>query len=317
MHTSGAPVPDMPSTLMDVLWQDVTTKTKSIALSCVFGPLHEEGMTHALQTITKLSGEDGAAVMRGYIERMRAAREPEDIRDPARPREDGRPVQPANDPPKKLKVRLGMKIRCDNDHFNGFFEKDIEEGKDITRDAMNLFAEPSLDDGRAFVCSTCGVAYCVVPGLPKCGIQPLLRPAMGLQGNTLWRGRVRSPNFSRRSRRGELRGLLVRTALAGWIRLSGMWRRPRGRAEEPGVHLRMLRLRPPDFHHGGHGDAPHKASVDGMVLGRAFDVDTFKRHVGAATGGSTRPHLQDGLAAGAEAAAIDGRPRPGTSRRGG
>ncbi len=41
-------------------------------------------------------------------------------------------------------------------------------------------------------------AYCVVPGLPKCGIRPLLRPAVGLQGNTLWRGRDRSPNFSRR-----------------------------------------------------------------------------------------------------------------------
>src|SRR5271170_5441428 len=118
-------------------------------------------------------------------------------------------------------------------------------------------------------------------------------------------------------RRGGLRGLLVRTALAGWIRLSGLWRRPGGRAEEPGIHLRMLRLRSPDFDHGGHRDAPHKASVDGMVLGRTFDVDTFKRHVGAATGRSARPHLQDGLAGGAEAAAIDGRPRPRTSRRGG
>ena len=84
------------------------------------------------------------------------------------------------------------------------------------------------------------------------------------------------------SRLGELRGLLVRTSLAGWIRLSRLRQRPRGRAEEPGIHLRMLRLRPPDFDHGGHSDAPHKASVDGVVLGRAFDVDTFKRHVGAA-----------------------------------
>src|SRR5208337_1194439 len=41
-------------------------------------------------------------------------------------------------------------------------------------------------------------AYCVVPGRPKCGIQPLLSPAMGLQGRTLWRGRDRSPSFSRR-----------------------------------------------------------------------------------------------------------------------
>ena len=91
---------------------------------------------------------------------------------------------------------------------------------------------------------------------------------------------------------------------------------PRGRAEEPGIHLRMLRLRSPDFDHGGHGDAPHKASFDGMVLGRTFDVDTFKRHVGAATGRSARPHLQDGLAGGAEAAAIDGRPREPTPSKG-
>ena len=47
--------------------------------------------------------------------------------------------------------------------------------------------------------STATVAYCVVPGLPKCGIRPLLRvPRWGLQGNTRWRGRVRSPSFSRR-----------------------------------------------------------------------------------------------------------------------
>ena len=164
-----------------------------------------------------------------------------------------------------------------------------------------------------------GVAYCVVPGLPKCGIRPLLRvPRWGPQGNTRWRGRVRSPSFSRRfPTRRAARPSCVRTALAGWIRLSGLWRRPGGRAEEPGIHLRMLRLRSPDFDHGGHGDAPHKASVDGMVLGRTFDVDPFKRHVGAATGRSARPHLQDGLAGGAEAAAIDGRPRPRTSRRGG
>ena len=29
----------------------------------------------------------------------------------------------------------------------------------------------------------------------------------------------------------------------------------------------------PDFDHGGHSDAPHKASVDGVVLGRAFQTE--------------------------------------------
>ena len=54
-----------------------------------------------------------------------------------------------------------------------------------------------------------------------------------------------------------------------------------------GIHLRVLWLRSSDFDHGGHGDAPHAAAADGVVLGRTFDGDTFQRHVGAAVGGSS------------------------------
>src|SRR6266852_5150148 len=101
-------------------------------------------------------------------------------------------------------------------------------------------------------------------------------------------------------RRGELRGVFVRTALAGRLRLPGVRPWWRGGAEEPGVHLRMLRLWPADLNHGGHGAAPCQAAADGLVLGRASDVDAFQRNVGAAVGGSARPHLYDRLAADTE-----------------
>src|SRR5271156_3116327 len=66
----------------------------------------------------------------------------------------------------------------------------------------------------------------------------------------------------------------------------------------------MLRLWPADLDHSGHGAAPHQAAADGLVLGRASDVDAFQRNVGAAVGGSAWPHLSDRLAADTEAAAI-------------
>src|SRR5271165_1271101 len=67
----------------------------------------------------------------------------------------------------------------------------------LNPDAVEMSSVPPAD-ATVLTKSLLEVAYCVVPGPPKCGIQPLLRPAMGLQGRTLWRGRDRSPNFSRR-----------------------------------------------------------------------------------------------------------------------
>ena len=40
-------------------------------------------------------------------------------------------------------------------------------------------------------------AYCVVPGSPKCGIQPWLSPARGLRRDTLWQGGDHSRNSRR------------------------------------------------------------------------------------------------------------------------
>ena len=49
-------------------------------------------------------------------------------------------------------------------------------------------------------CRNCSIgdeAYCVVPGLPRCGIQPWLSPARGLQRDTLWPGGDHSRNSRR------------------------------------------------------------------------------------------------------------------------
>src|SRR5271169_2586735 len=78
----------------------------------------------------------------------------------------------------------------------------------------------------------------------------------------------------------------------------------------------MPRLRTADLAHRRHGDASVEIVADDVVLGGASDGDTFQRHVGATIGGPTRRHLQDGLAAGAEASALDGRSRSRSSRRG-
>ena len=105
------------------------------------------------------------------------------------------------------------------------------------------------------------------------------------------------------SRRDELRRLFVGAALVEGFCLSRLWRATRRGAEEPGVHIRMPRLRSTDFGHGGNCDASFQAAADDVVLGGASHGDTFQRHVGAAIGGSTRRHLQDRLAADAEACA--------------
>ena len=159
-------------------------------------------------------------------------------------------------------------------------------------------------------------AYCVVPGRPKCGIFPDQAAARGYDRAGNGQGTLADRILKGVPRRGELRGVFVRTALAERLRLPGVRQGSRGGAEEPGIHLRMLRLWSADFDHGGHCAAPHQAAADGLVLGRASDVDPFQRNVGAAIRRSTRPHLQDRLATDTEAAAIDGRSEPRTSRRG-
>ena len=67
-----------------------------------------------------------------------------------------------------------------------------------------------------------------------------------------------------------------------------------------------------DLAHRRHGDASSKLPLT-TCSGGASNGDAFQRHVGATIGGPTRRHLQDGLAAGAEASALDGRSQPRSS----
>ena len=98
--------------------------------------------------------------------------------------------------------------------------------------------------------------------------------------------------------------------------LSRLRRGPRcGLLEEPSAPVGMPRLRTADLADRRHGDASIEIAADDVVLGGASNGDAFQRHVGATIGGPTRRHLQDGLAAGAEASALDGRSRPRSSRR--
>ena len=48
-----------------------------------------------------------------------------------------------------------MPICCDSGHSNGFFQMEVEEGHDITRDAIDLITARK-PDGVTYLCSTCG-----------------------------------------------------------------------------------------------------------------------------------------------------------------
>ena len=49
----------MPSTLLDLLYKDVTKKAKGIALSAQFGPNYESGMQYLAKRTEKLMKEQG------------------------------------------------------------------------------------------------------------------------------------------------------------------------------------------------------------------------------------------------------------------
>ena len=181
----------------------------------------------------------------------------------------------------------------------------------LLNDRSQRHDAPSLDCRlQASTSSQCDppAAYPVVPGSPKCGI--LMTGRRGGGDGHRWPGRDRLPNSNRHF---PTRRVARRSCSNGAGRTVSSARpagAARGGAEEPGAHLRMPRLRSSDLDHGGHSDASLEAAADGVVLGRASDVDAFQRNVGAAVGGSARPHLQDRLAADTEAAAIDGRSGP-------
>lgn len=50
---NSSQLPEMPSTLLDLLYKDVTKKAKGIALSAQFGPNYESGMQHLIKRVEK------------------------------------------------------------------------------------------------------------------------------------------------------------------------------------------------------------------------------------------------------------------------
>lgn len=70
----------MPSTIIEMLWQDVTDKTKSIAMSAVFGPNQEAGIAYMLGLIAKDGKPRDVEYMKTTIDKMRSARQPEECR---------------------------------------------------------------------------------------------------------------------------------------------------------------------------------------------------------------------------------------------
>ena len=75
-------LPDMPETIIAILWADVTIKTKSIAMSKVFGPMHESGMRNLLEIVSKKSPKEEVKELEALFARLKVATDPGDIRAP-------------------------------------------------------------------------------------------------------------------------------------------------------------------------------------------------------------------------------------------
>lgn len=84
VRSGTSPRPEVPRTALDVIWIDVTAKTKSIALSTVFGPDPEATIQMLLDSVVRDSTPAEAASARAALERLRAARQPEEICEPVR-----------------------------------------------------------------------------------------------------------------------------------------------------------------------------------------------------------------------------------------
>lgn len=80
VKTGSGPLPEMPLTAIEVLWADVTAKTKSIALSSIFGPSYESGIAHMLKLIEEKGTKKEVTMIKASIDRVLAAKEPENIR---------------------------------------------------------------------------------------------------------------------------------------------------------------------------------------------------------------------------------------------
>src|SRR5271156_897111 len=102
--------------------------------------------------------------------------------------------------------------------------------------------------------------------LSQVDLDGVLRPgraaARGGDGWLYGQGAVAFPIPADLFRRSALRRFPVRPAMPGWLCLPRMRRPPRGGAEEPSLHVRMSRLRPPDLDYGGGGGTSLPTAAD-------------------------------------------------------
>lgn len=79
LKNDRAALPLIPEMMLDLFWADVTAKTKSIALSKIFGPIPEDGMRFMLDTVAVQGSPADVASLSAAFERVRAALEPDDL----------------------------------------------------------------------------------------------------------------------------------------------------------------------------------------------------------------------------------------------
>ena len=77
VRSNSAPLPELPRTLIEALWEDVTAKSKSVALTTIFGPSYETGINFMEQLVVKQGGD--ASTVRESMNRILAAKDPDEI----------------------------------------------------------------------------------------------------------------------------------------------------------------------------------------------------------------------------------------------
>lgn len=77
VQANAGPLPEMPKTLIEALYEDVTAKAKSVALSAMLGPSHEGGIKYLERRVEERGGD--AASVRATFERILAAKDPDDF----------------------------------------------------------------------------------------------------------------------------------------------------------------------------------------------------------------------------------------------
>jgi hypothetical protein len=77
IKSSSELLPEMPRTLFEAMYEDVTAKTKSIALSAVFGPSYEANMRFVEDEIRSRGGD--VEKLRALNRRVMAATDPDEF----------------------------------------------------------------------------------------------------------------------------------------------------------------------------------------------------------------------------------------------